>query len=263
MDYRVLVGKLCGSDIATLKNLERKILKRDFQSMERWATFFAFDHPELVTDKIAKRIVRFYKMAISKNNSRAMLNLGALYYNGVFVQRDFSKAVKLYKIAAVGSDSNIAARAICNLGYCYYYGRSVAVDKSKAFSYYLKGVLLYNDPNCLYKLGDMYRYGECVEKDEKMAYTLYVKAHSVHLYFEEVFADILVRLGECELYGIGTRKDVTSALKRLTLAEGYLYEKIHIKKDPFAHQVLAKVKGLIQTAEGMLQGGYDGPNYTF
>ena len=101
----------------------------------------------------------------------------------------------------------------------------------------------------------MYRYGECVEKDEKMAYTLYKKAHSVHLYFEEVFADILVRLGECELYGIGTRKDVISAVKRFTLAEGYLYEKIHTKKDPFAHEVLAKVKGLIQTAEGMLQGG--------
>ena len=255
MNYKAFEGRLGASDISMLKRHERNILKQDVRSMEQWATFFAFDHQELVTDKIVKRIVRFYKIAISKNNSRAMLNLGALYYNGVFVQRDFSQAVKLYKMAAVSDDPNIAARAICNLGYCYYYGRSVAVDKNKAFSYYLKGVLLYNDPNCLYKLGDMYRYGECVEKDEKMAYTLYKKAHSVHPYFEEVFADILVRLGECELYGIGTKQDAISAMKRLTLAEGYLYEKIHIKKDPFAHQVLAKVKGLIQTAEGMLQGG--------
>ena len=255
MNYRFSLDKLCQSDITMLRSIERKILKQDVCAMEQWATFFAFDHPELVTAKIAKRIVRFYKIAISKNNRRAMLNLGALYYNGVFVPRDFSKAVKLYKMAAVSDDPNIAARAICNLGYCYYYGRSIAVDKNKAFAYYLKGVLLYNDPNCFYKLGDMYRYGECVEKDEKMAYTLYKKAYSVHLYFEEAFADILVRLGECELYGIGTKQDTISAMKRLTLAEGYLYEKIHIKKGPFANKVLAKVKGLIQTAEGMLQGG--------
>ena len=255
MDYRFILGKLCGSDIAMLRGLERKILKQDIHAMEQWATFFAFDHPELVTDKIARRIERYYKKAISKNISRAMLNLGALYYNGVIVQRNFAKAVQLYEMASVSDDANVAARAICNLGYCYYYGRSIAVDKQKAFEHFMKGVLLFNDPNCLYKLGDMYRYGECVEKDEKMAYTLYKKALSVHLYFEEVFADILVRLGECELYGIGTRKDVISAVKRFTLAEGYLYEKIHIKKDPFAHEVLAKVKGLIQTAEGMLQGG--------
>lgn len=208
----------------------------------------------MVTDKIAKRIIRFYEIAVFKNISRAMLNLGALYYNGVFLRQDFSKAMKLYKMAADSEDSDVAARAICNLGYCYYYGRSIAVDKNKAFSYYLKGVLLYDDPNCLYKLGDMYRYGDCVEKDEKMAYTLYKKAYSTHFHYEEVFADILVRLGECELYGVGTKRNVVSAMKRLALAEGYLHEKIHIKKDPFAHQVLAKVKGLIQTAVGMLQG---------
>ena len=198
MDGRILSDKLCEAEITMLKSLERRILKHDVSAMEQWATFFAFSRPELVTDKIAKKVVRFYKKAISKSNSRAMLNLGALYYNGVFVQQDFSEAVKLYKMAADSDDPSVAARAICNLGYCYYYGRNVAIDQNKAFSYYLKGVLLYNDTNCLYKLGDMYRYGECVEKDEKMAYTLYMKAYSVHLNFEEVFADILIRLGECE-----------------------------------------------------------------
>jgi len=254
MNYKVYKNTLRASEIAMLNRLEQKIHKLDICAMEQWATFFAFEHPELITAHIAKRIIRFYKLAVAKNNSRAILGLGALYYNGVVVQRNFAKALTLYKLAANSDDPTIAARAICNLGYCYYYGRSIAVDKDKAFSYYLKGVLLYNDPNCLYKLGDMYRYGECVEKDEKMAYTLYKKAYSTHFHYEEVFADILVRLGECELYGVGTKRNVVSAMKRLALAEGYLHEKIYIKKDPFAHQVLAKVKGLIQTAEGMLQG---------
>ena len=255
MNYHFLNNQLSNSDIAMLKKLEHKIIRNDVCAMEQWATYFAFEHPELVTDNITKRILRFYKIAVARNISRAMLNLGALHYNGVFVQRDFAKAVKLYKMAAGSDDSNVAARAICNLGYCYYYGRSIAVDKEKAFSYFLKGTLLYNDPNCLYKLGDMYRYGEYVEKSEKMAYTLYKKAHSVHLCFDESFADILVRLGECELYGIGTDQNVISAMKRLTLAEGHLYEKIHIKKDPFAQEVLTKTKGLIKAAEEILQGG--------
>jgi len=238
-----------------LNRLEQKIHKLDICAMEQWATFFAFEHPELITAHIAKRIIRFYKLAVAKNNSRAILGLGALYYNGVVVQRNFAKALTLYKLAANSDDPTIAARAICNLGYCYYYGRSIAVDKDKAFSYYLKGVLLYNDPNCLYKLGDMYRYGECVEKDEKMAYTLYKKAHSAHLSFEDAVADILVRLGECELYGIGTKPDVISAMKHLRQAEGYLYERIHVKKDPFAHEVMSRAKNLIKIAEEFLQGG--------
>ena len=254
MNYGICTGKLSQSDISMLKKLDRLILRMDADAMEQWATFFAFDHPELVSDNIAKRIIKFYKKAVAKGNSHAMLNLGALYYNGVIVQQDFVRAVKLYKMAADSDDSNVAVRAICNLGYCYYYGRSIPVNKEKAFSYFLKGVLLYNDPNCLYKLGDMYRNGESVEKDEKMAYTLYKKAHSVHLCFDESFADILVRLGECKLYGIGIERDAISAMKDLTLAEGYLYEKIHIKRDPFAQEVLAKAKGLIKAAEEVLQG---------
>lgn len=253
MNYNFLKNKLSKSDIAILSDIEDRLAQKELHAMEEWATFFAFDHPELVTDDIAKKIVQFYQQAIAHGISRAMLNLGALYYNGVFVPQDFEKAVQLYHQAANSDDPTVAVRAICNLGYCYYYGRSIAVDKEKAFSYFLKGTLKYEDPNCLYKLGDMYRRGECVEKDEKMAYTLYTKAYEVCSFLDESVADILVRLGECELHGIGTERDIISALKRLGTAEGHLYEKIYIKKDPFAQEVLAKVKRLFQTAEDMLQ----------
>jgi len=253
MNEQVFADGLSQTEISFLRGLKRRIKKLDVYAMEAWATFFAFDHPELVTGSMAKRIVLFYKLAVRKKISRAMLNLGAIYYNGVIVRQDFAKALNLYEMAANSGDPVVAARAVSNLGYCYYYGRSVAVDKEKAFSYFLGGVQKYNDPNCLYKLGDMYRYGECIEKDERKAYDLYRKAYAADESSRDFCGDILLRLGECELCGVGTEQDVVSAKSRFALAETDLCERLYIKKDPFAKATLAKVKKLMQTAERLMQ----------
>lgn len=246
-------NKLTNDEKRFLYKLEREIESGDVYAMEEWATFFAYNHPELVTPEMVDKIVSYYETAINEGVSRAMLNLGAIYYNGVVVDQDFEKAVKLYIMAADSDDADTASKAIGNLGYCYYYGRSVAVNKEKAFAYFLKGAIKYNDPNCLYKLGDMYRHGDYVEKDEKLTYILYRKAFDANRLLGECCADIHKRLGECKLYGIGTMQDAVSALKHLTFAKGYLYEKIHIKNDPFAEGVLSKVEKLICEAEEQLK----------
>lgn len=62
-------------------------------------------------------------------NLTAALNLGALYYEGNFIERDFKKAIHLYELATESDDNETRVRAWCNLGYCYYYGRDISVYK--------------------------------------------------------------------------------------------------------------------------------------
>ena len=66
MDYRFILGKLCGSDIAMLRGLERKIRKQDIHAMEQWATFLAFDHPELETEPILLFLKEYVNKTIQK-----------------------------------------------------------------------------------------------------------------------------------------------------------------------------------------------------
>ena len=257
MDWR-LSDKLNEAEKQYLHELERQILtENDVYAKEKWATFFAYDHPEAATKEIAAKAVSYYEEAVEAGVSRAMLNLGAVYYNGVLVEQDFEKALELYHMAESSEDAEVAARAVCNLGYCYYYGRSVSVDKETAFRFFLKGSLRYDDANCLYKLGDMYRYGDHVEKDEDMAYTLYERALEEGRFRSGCCADIYKRVGECKLYGVGTRGDAIAAARYLAQAKCDLYERIYVKNDPFAPALFDKVEELLWEAEQRLEERHD------
>ena len=251
MDSRI-IEKLTENEREFLYGLERGIQEKNIYRMEEWASFFAFEHPELVTKDIAEKIVHCYEQASAGGVSRATLNLGAVYYNGMIVRRDFKKAFDLYQKAAQSEDQEVATRAICNLGYCYFYGRDIPLDYEKAFHHFLAGVLRFEDSNCLYKLGDMYRYGNYVPADEKMAFLLYQKAYQETHPGEDCYADIIKRLGDCALNGIGTKKDPILAIQYLTTAQGYLYSKIYQKRDPYAKTVLADVERLIECAKAEL-----------
>ena len=63
--------------------------------MEEWATFYAFNYPQLVDKEKAVKIIEYYEKAIEIGSFRAMLNLGVLYYRGDFVKQDYSKAMEL------------------------------------------------------------------------------------------------------------------------------------------------------------------------
>lgn len=229
-----------------LYDLERRIEDNDVYAMEEWASFYLCVRPELMTEEIVEKIVCYYNIAIDNGHTRAALNLGAMYYSGTEIERDYLKAIELYKIAAESDDEVVAVRAICNLGYCYCYGRDVEVDYKQAYEYFVKGAMLYDDVNCLYKLGDMYRFGNFVDKDLWLAHKMYRKAYEYCGDENEVYADVLKRMGECYYWGIGTEKDLVSALMYYTKAQAYLYEKIYRLNDPFAAGVLAKTEEMIE-----------------
>ena len=69
-----------------------------------------------------------YRQAAEKNHATAQNNLGACYYNGVGVARDYAEALKWYRKAAEQGQ----AMGIYNLGLCYYNGHGVEKNREEA-----------------------------------------------------------------------------------------------------------------------------------
>ena len=184
-------------------------------------------------------------------NLTAALNLGAMYYGGEFIPRDFRKAIKYYEQATESDDYETQIRAWNNLGYCYYYGRDIPVDDEKAFNCYMRAAVQH-DANALYKIGDMYRYGRYVAKEEKMAVLFYKQALRATYENDPMYPDIAKRIGECALYGIGMKKNIYKALKMLAKAEIKTYVKIK-ERDPFAASLLPKIKRMLAEARAQVE----------
>ncbi len=222
-----------------LQEAENYILYDNYDAIFEWA----YDHQDRIeSDRIMDMVCKCYELCLENDNPLAALNLGTLYYTGTYLGQDYQKAAELYEIAAKAGER----RAICNLGYCWYYGRHQAVDYEKAYSYFQLAVLLYDDPNSLYKLGDMYRSGKFVEQNDIFAVKLYFRALNAVMREDEdkfCLADIQFRIGRAFLEGRMIKPDPESALHFLTDALSGFYERR--KTDPFVKGLISKTKELI------------------
>ncbi len=247
--------KMSKNDKYEVKVLEKRIANGDLEAMMEYAQMFQCRFQEEVTDTIAEKIVKCYETCLEAGNLTAALNLGAMYYGGEFIQRDFKKAIHYYEMATASDDEEIAPHAWSNLGYCYYYGRDIPVDDEKAFNCYMHAAIQH-DANALYKIGDMYRYGRFVKKDENMAVLFYQQAMDETYEGDPTFSDIAKRIGECALYGIGMEKDIYLAMELLTKAELITYKKIR-ERDPFAASLLPKIQQMLKEAKSQVQQELD------
>ncbi len=176
------------------------------------------------------------------------LDIGALYYSGLSVPQDYAKAMEYYEQSARMGN----LRALGNLGYCYYYGRSIPQDYAKAYHYFVLGVLLGNDPNCLYKLGDMYLNGYHVAANEDYAFQLYQRAWGANEGYGDFFTpDICFRLGKCYLQGIGTKCDKDEAHSYLSRALDGFYRRR--KEDPFVGNLISSCEKILRELEQDMQ----------
>lgn len=181
------------------------------------------DQVSLLPGEVAALIVEIYLEEIERGNVPAMTNLGALYYTGRGGEQNYEKALTYYLMA----DRCGEPQATENLGYCYYYGHTGTVDYEKAYHYFVKGALV-DRLNSLYKIGDMYENGFFVDKDESLAFRIYQRCyHNMsEKDIERVGADICLRMGNSYYYGIGTEKNLDSALQYYQEAERYYYRKL-------------------------------------
>lgn len=227
-----------------LKKRDSLIQSEDYSCLFEWAQNY-FDENNLPLD-FKLKVIEAYDMCLKQGNSEAAISLGALYYNGLFVERNFEKAASYYQTAAdMGNEMGI-----CNLGYCYYYGRHGEVDYAKAYELFSLGVLLFDNAICLYKLGDMFLNGYHVEKNEKRAYRLFIRSLYQMSDYQEEFADINLRVGRCKLRGIGTELDYEGALSYLCKALVGFYERR--ETDPFVPGLIESCKELIEECESNL-----------
>lgn len=243
--------KMSKDDRFHLKILEKKITDGDLEAMMEYAQMLHSEFPEEVTDEIAAKMVKCYEICLDAGNFTAALNLGAMYYAGEFIPRDYKKATHYYELATDADDVYTQVRAWCNLGYCYYYGRDIPVDYEKAFNCYMHAAVQ-RDANALYKIGDMYRHGYYVAKDEKMAGLFYNQAATSLSGNDDSHGDVFMRLGECALYGIGMEKDYYFAMRMLSMAEMSTYAKIK-SRNPFAASILSKIKPMLSEAKRLLE----------
>ena len=232
--------------VGDIEELSGFLAENDYDAVFQWA---CAHHDRTRFPDIMETVIQCYRLCMGRGNPGAALNLGAMYYRGTYLKQDYQKAVKLYEIAANAGEK----RAICNLGYCYYYGRHQPPDYEKAYYYYHLGAILYDDPNCLYKLGDMYREGKCVKANEKYAVKLYFRAlEAINRPNEDASCrpDILARVGEAFLYGIVADRDPKKALDCFLQALSGFYDRR--KTDPFVAGLIERVQEKIREAEEAL-----------
>ncbi len=221
------------------------IIANDFDGMFHWAV----DHHDCIENPfIMEKVLECYKLCVEENNPLAALNLGTMYYNGTFVQRDYKKAAALYEIAAKAGER----QALTNLVYCFYYGRHQEKDYAMAMQYFMLGAILYDDANCLYKLGDLYKDGKFVPKNSVYAFKLYNHAFNALRQEEDenIEPDIRFRLGEAFLHGVGITPDIHLAFNLLSQALSGFYDRR--KTDPFVGSLIKRTKDLLLEAEALL-----------
>ena len=210
-----------------------------------------------VTAEQADTVLRYLNILAEKDDHKALLSLGALYYTGLgdFVPQDYKKAMMFYKKAAELSELK-DDWALNNLGYCYYYGRDGEVDYKNAFSCFALSATRGN-PNAMYKLGDMYYAGNYVKQDLDAAFYWYALAKEQEAdsdidYAGFLAASIAMRLGRAFLFGEGTDIDLINALFELRTAETLFYHQILIG-DKFSKEQLLKTQELIETTKAALE----------
>jgi TPR repeat protein len=76
--------------------------------------------------------VKRFRLAAQQGNASAQFSLGAMYYFGTGVSKDFTEAAKWYRLAAQQGDKN----AQNNLGFLYLDGRGVAQDYVRAHMWF-------------------------------------------------------------------------------------------------------------------------------
>lgn len=112
----------------------------------------------LRSEEVCTVLVMGYELGISVGSAACMNDLGALYYMGELVPRDYARAAKLYEQAM----DHGCFQSIINLGYIYEYGRTGEADHQKAYQCYALASALQPSCEAVYKLGDMYSRGEAV-----------------------------------------------------------------------------------------------------
>lgn len=167
--------------------------------------------------------------AAQNGDTIAMIMLGDLYRNGVYVPKNYSKAIQWYELAQRLGNVN----ATCGLCKCYFYGDDFCCEKTKLLDCLERHKIEF----AYCRKGRSYYVGEGVEEDYKKAVFWYRKAAELGNPWAQN------SLGVCYEYGNGVEKNLDEAMawyqkaayKGLSRAQNnlgrYYKEGISVEKD--------------------------------
>jgi TPR repeat protein len=115
--------------------------------------------------------LQFYKKAAQKKHALAQFELGAMYYDGVGVDRDFPTALQWFLAAAQQGNTE----SELNLGTMYSLGQGVDPDPEKSFQWYLRAATK-NQVLGEFRVGLMLYEGMGVKQDYATAFQYLYKA---------------------------------------------------------------------------------------
>lgn len=146
-----------------------------------------------------------------KKKDYLQYRIGKLFSFGYGVEQDYRKAAAWYE-KAVTEDNPFAAYA---LGSLYRRGQGVEQDDEKAYALYHMAAEHGEKPNAYaaYELGRMCKDGIGTKIDKTASDAWYRQAYQGFLMIEQNMADdkLYYRLGQMNLTGTGTEKDLTKA----------------------------------------------------
>ncbi len=194
--------------------LQHLLEEKDYAGAVGWAAVHR-------TEKaLAKKAAAALQAGRESGIPGASCLLGCFYETGWGVERDLLRARACYaKDAAAGN-----AQAIRRFATLLERGtKDSAPDPARAIALYQRGAELSADPGCLEKLGDAALAGRLSPLGEEDAFALYRRALK-RTYeapgTEDCRPGILLRVGICLLYGLGTGKNPDRALGYLRQAAG-------------------------------------------
>ena len=198
--------------------------------------------PVAQSDEIRKKTLEYLNTAILSGNDKAMNQLGAMYAEGRFVDKDPEQAFLFYKMAS--EHGNVLATS--NLGFSYLYGTGTEKNPEEAYKAFTKAALLGME-EAYVRLGDMYRYGTYVSKDIKTAFNLYVHAYKkakknlADWGMQQVYSDACLRVGDFYYNGDVVDKNVEESIR--WYADAVKYYKIREERaDAYSAEGYAKAK---------------------
>lgn len=122
-------------------------------------------------ESLINQAVYWYAKSAEQGNTKAQVNLGFMYLNGIGVEKDASKAVKLLSAASEKND----AKAQYFLGLAYLHGDGIEKNENKSFALFKKSAEQ-GQVDAQTELGFAYSLGQGVEVNMAEALKWFKKA---------------------------------------------------------------------------------------
>ena len=199
--------KLIYPDTSDLVGVDQSIIDRAKQGyVDEQVHLGALYYRGAGVEKNYQKARQWFLLASKQGNRAAQFNLGVIFGNGQGVPKDYEKAAYWYRKAADQGDRN----AQYSIGGFYDRGLGVSQDHKVAVQWY-KLAANQGLPIAEYDLGVSYFKGEGIEQDNKKAFYWFSKSA------EQGFVSAMGSLSEMCQHGKGTQRDLDCAYRWLIL----------------------------------------------